>query len=69
MIKEYIIKIDEDQSKKDIHGGYQLIEPPSELVRCGDCKWRGTYQCPIYVGGDGMCGSPDEWFCAGGERK
>ena len=40
-----------------------------EVVRCKDCKWRGTYQCPIYIGGDGICGKPDEWFCADGERR
>ena len=40
-----------------------------EVIRCKDCKRRGTYQCPVYVGGDGMCSEPDDWFCADGERK
>ena len=40
-----------------------------ELVRCKDCKRRGTYDCPVYVGGDGMYSEPDDWFCADGERK
>lgn len=40
-----------------------------ELVRCKDCKHRGTYGCPVYVGGDGMCSEPDDWFCADGERR
>lgn len=40
-----------------------------ELVRCKDCNKRGTYGCPVYVGGDGMCSEPDDWFCADGERK
>ena len=39
------------------------------IVRCKDCKRRGTYQCPVYVGGDEMCSEPDDWFCADGERK
>ena len=37
--------------------------------RCKDCKRRGTYDCPVYVGGDGMYSEPDDWFCADGERK
>jgi len=40
-----------------------------EVVRCKDCKRRGTYNCPVYVGGDGMYSEPDDWFCADGERK
>ena len=40
-----------------------------EIVRCKDCKRRGTYDCPVYVGGDGMHSEPDDWFCADGERK
>ena len=40
-----------------------------ELVRCKNCKRRGTYDCPVYVGGDGMYSEPDDWFCADGERK
>ena len=39
------------------------------VVRCKDCKRRGTYDCPIYVGGDGMHSEPDDWFCADGERR
>ena len=38
------------------------------VVRCKDCKRRGTYDCPVYVGGDEMCSEPDDWFCADGER-
>lgn len=40
-----------------------------ELVRCRNCKRRGTYDCPVYVGGDGMYSEPDDWFCADGKRK
>ena len=40
-----------------------------QIVRCKDCKRRGSYQCPVYVGGDGMCSEPDNWFCADGERR
>ena len=54
---------------KFLQRAIELLKEQPDVVRCNDCKWRGTYQCPIYVGGDGMCGSPDEWYCAGGERK
>ena len=40
-----------------------------QVVRCKDCVRRGTYQCPVYVGGDGMCSEPDDWFCADGKPK
>lgn len=40
-----------------------------QLVRCKDCKRRGTYNCPVYVGGDGMYSVQDDWFCADGERR
>lgn len=71
MIKEYIIKIDEDPSKKDIHGGYPLIEPPLELIRCKDCTeyqewadgkicmWLGSYYGDV----------PPDWFCANAKRE
>ena len=47
----------------------ELLEERPEIVRCKDCKRRGTYNCPVYVGGDGMCSEPDDWFCADGKRK
>ena len=46
-----------------------LLKEQLEIVRCKDCKRRGTYDCPVYVGGDGMYSEPDDWFCADGERK
>lgn len=39
------------------------------VVRCWNCKRRGTYNCPVYVGGDGMYSEPDDWFCGDGERR
>ena len=50
----------------------KLKEPFKDVVsvvHCKDCKRRGTYDCPVYVGGDGMCSEPDEWFCADGDRR
>ena len=46
-----------------------MLKEQEAVVRCKDCKRRGTYDCPVYVGGDGMCSEPDDWFCADGERK
>ncbi len=66
MIRERIIKYDDDKKKKDIHGGFPLIEAPIELIRCKDCK---------YYDGNGTCMKNgiafliDHWFCADGEPK
>ena len=52
--------------------GYQTDGNPKdmvEVVRCRECILRGTYDCPIYVGGDGDHGSPDDWFCADGRSE
>lgn len=48
---------------------FALLKEQEAVVRCKDCKRRGTYDCPVYVGGDGMSSEPDDWFCADGERK
>ena len=64
MTREYIIKVDED--KKDIMGDCPLVEKPKELVRCKDCRKRGTIMCHLWFN------SPipkDNWYCADGERK
>ena len=47
----------------------QSIHTYEELVSCRECIRRGTYNCPIYVGGDADHGSPDDWYCASGERR
>lgn len=46
-----------------------LLKEQEAVVRCRDCKHRGTYGCPVYVGGDGMCSEPDDWFCSDGEQR
>ena len=46
----------------------KLLEAQPDIVRCKKCIRRGTYNCPIYIGGDADHGSPDDWFCADGER-
>ena len=45
-----------------------ILKEQPEVVRCRECIRRGTYDCPIYVGGDEGKDSPDDWFCADGER-
>lgn len=42
-----------------------------ELVFCKDCKKRNDYECPVHVGGGkpGECDTPDDWYCADGEKE
>lgn len=64
--------IDEDGNAEVVRNELEqkcYLREPIDLVRCKDCKLRGTYGCPVYVGGDGMCSEPDDWFCADGERR
>ena len=63
-------KVEFIESYIKVQGGdYQWNDNHGELVRCRECIRRGTYDCPIYNGGDGDKGSPDDWFCADGKRK
>lgn len=55
--------------QETIHNAAEFIKVQPEIVQCKDCIQRGTYQCPVYVGGDGMCSEPDYWFCADGRRR
>ena len=43
-----------------------------EIVRCKDCRWRGTEECSMYYRCN--CGEQHTWetdndFCSYGERK
>lgn len=69
MIREYIIKVDED--KKDIMGNCPLVDKPREIVRCKDCKNSGLdssgingYWCSAHTEWHDA-----DWFCADGERR
>lgn len=65
MIKEYIIKYDDDERKRDIHGGFPLIEEPQELIRCKDCRF---YDPDTQICDNGLDGIfTPEWFCADGK--
>ena len=52
------LRYDRDQYKK----GY--ADRDEEIVRCRDCKWRGTYACFCKAKDDVQ----DDWFCSEGER-
>lgn len=66
-MKEIIIEVT-DRFGQELKPEKINSEIKGELVRCRECIRRGTYDCPIYVGGDGDKDSPDDWFCADGER-
>ena len=44
-------------------------EEQPDIVRCKECIRRGTYDCPVHIGGHDGDDEPDDWFCADGERK
>jgi hypothetical protein len=59
--KEYIVELREEEAD-------ELMEEHwvGELVRCKDCKHRGSKICPFYQKYKGE--KYDDWFCADGER-
>lgn len=73
MIRECIIKYDDDEKKKDIHGGYPLIGPRIELIRCKDCKYDPSNAYPQeelpywYPCKNEM--RDQDWFCGYGKHK
>ena len=49
------------------HGSdYEWNDNHGELIRCKDCKYRGSKICPFYQKYQGE--KYDDWFCADGER-
>ena len=42
--------------------GFVEHQPSIDIVRCKECKKRGTWKCP-------RCGSDDDDFCSYGVRK
>ena len=66
MIREYIIKFDDD--KKDNMGVCQLLEKPEELVRCGDCQYsyvEGFVHERLYCEKHPELEElKEDWFCA-----
>lgn len=45
----------------------ELREKFPEIVRCKDCKKRGTINCPVCMATEREMYA--DWFCADGERK
>ena len=43
------------------------IEDRQLVIRCKDCKYRHTSDCVAEMAGD--INTPDNWFCANGERS
>lgn len=53
----------------EVYDKINSLKEQEKIVRCKDCLRRGTYDCPVYIGGNGMCSEPDDWYCADGERR
>ena len=67
-MREYIIKTADEP---DIMGGYPLVEPAVELVRCKDCRFREDEKAKAsvtqYLPCEGF--KPyGNWYCAYAER-
>ena len=61
-MKEFIIRVIDPEEIK----WYEEEPEIPELVRCKDCRKRGTVMCHLWFN------SPipkDSWYCADGERK
>ena len=58
-----------EKAREEIKWLRGMMKEQEAVVRCRYCQRRGTYDCPVYVGGDGMYSEPDDWFCADGEHK
>ena len=44
-----------------------LLKAQPEVIRCNDCKHRGSVYCPFYRRYQGE--KYDDWYCADGEQK
>jgi hypothetical protein len=52
-----------DALKSDLDETLAVLSEQPEIVRCRDCKRKGTLSCPKSPV------RPDDWFCADGERR
>ena len=60
-----IALLKEQKSQKFFVDESGKITPLPVVVRCKDCKWRGTKACFCKAENDVQ----DDWFCSEGERK
>lgn len=58
-----------EKAREEIKWLRGMLKEQEAVVRCIHCERRGTYDCPVYVGGDGINSEPDDWFCADGVSK
>ena len=59
MKKDYIVDLTEEEADELMDEHWV-----GELVRCKDCKWRGTEACFCKAKDD----VKDDWFCSEGEK-
>ena len=64
-LKEYHVPKDEQTVRLSIDTLENALSEQPQVVRCKDCKWRGTYACFCIARDDVQ----DDWFCSEGERK
>ena len=48
-----------------VRDALELLKEQPPIVRCKDCKWRGTNACFCKAKNDVQ----DDWFCSEGERR
>jgi hypothetical protein len=67
-MKEIIIEVP-DRFGQELKPEKVNSEIKGDLVRCRECRRKGTYDCPIYASVFGKFGLHDDWYCANGERR
>ena len=59
------VEIPDEKGEMQVYAIPETVENIRELVRCKDCKWRGTNAC--------FCKSKDDvkdnWFCSEGQLQ
>ena len=80
-VEELLVKFQEDiswlgycETEREIVAHIKcamaLLKEQPDIIRCEYCIRRGTYDCPVHIGGhDDGYDEPDDWFCADGEPK
>jgi hypothetical protein len=61
------LKHDAERYREAYAKGHETgyTERDEEIIRCKDCKWKGTYACFCKAKDDVQ----DDWFCSEGELK
>ena len=66
------VDVDKDELLKALaydRGQYEKgrADALASIVRCKDCKWHGTVDCPLCEAFDPSL--PDDWYCPEGKRR